>query len=171
MPELWILRLLLKILVGFSFAYMGYWFGIYQVVNKLPAWAAVLGLFAGAILALKNGPIGIGALEFQNGMLFYFNALVTSLAVLTLFRKVEADRYQPKLLDLLGKNTIVLLCTNNLLIETIRLLDYKISGNFLMNHGLLGCLVFTGILVILEYGIIRMKRQRFIGLLFGKKRV
>lgn len=169
MPELWISQLLLKIFVGFSFAYMGYWFGKQNVVKKLPTWAAVLGLLAGSILALMNGAVGIGALEFQNGLLFYINAIVISISILTLFCSVEEKKYQPRFLNFLGKNTIVLLCTNNLFIEIVRLLDYKITGNMLISLGMLGCVLFTILLLFLEVVTIYVSYTP-LGVVFGKRR-
>lgn len=123
----------------------------------------------GGIGAKINGAVGIGSLRFNSVLLFYSNAIITSIAILSIFKYAEQKTLHLKWLSMFGKESIVILCTNNLLIETIRLLDYKITGNFLLNYGLLGCLVFTGILAILEYGIIRMTRQRFIRLLFGKR--
>lgn len=169
-PSFWLYRLLLKMIVSFSFMLIGFFIGLYRNSFKMPVTVSLMTITGGAIGAIINDAVGIGSLQFNHVCLFYSNASITSVALLSLFKGVEQKAVKMKLLSLFGRESIVVLCTNNLLIETIRLLDYKITGNFLLNHGLLGCLIFTGILVILEYGIVQMSRQRFIGLLFGKIR-
>ena len=117
-----------------------------------------------------NGSVGIGALEFGVIGFFYANAIVTSIGLLSLFCYAENNNFEIKWLAYFGVDSIVVLCTNNLLIEIIRLLDYKLSGNFLLEHGMFGCIIFTILLLILEYGIIRISQNKYIGFLFGKKR-
>ena len=50
----------------------------------------------------------------------------------------------------------MILCTNNLLIETVRLLDYKVTGDFLLRSGLAGSVFFTLLLIGMECGLIRL---------------
>ena len=67
-------------------------------------------------------------------------------------------------------NTIVILCTNNLLIEAIRLLDHKLTGDWLLHADLLGCFVFWLILILAEYTLIRLPEGK-LGFLYGKQMV
>lgn len=61
-----------------------------------------------------------------------------------------------KVLELYGKNSIVILCTNNLLIEIIRLLDFKIMGNALISMGMSGSILLFIVLMLIEYPIIQL---------------
>lgn len=168
-PELWILRLLLKIFVGFSFTYMGYWLGRMKTAEKLSVRVSIFGVIVGTALALYNGFVAIGSLEFHNGILFYTNALLMSISIISLFYHMEGRNCNLKLLGFLGRDTIVLLCTNNLLIEIIRLIDYKLMGNVLLSLGMLGCLLFTIILLVLEIMAIYISYTR-VAIVFGKRR-
>lgn len=61
-----------------------------------------------------------------------------------------------KVLELYEKNSIVILCTNNLLIEIIRLLDFKIMGNALISMGMSGSILLFIVLMLIEYPIIQL---------------
>lgn len=54
--------------------------------------------------------------------------------------KVINTRTNPKYLNILstfGANSIVVLVTNNLLIELFRLLEYKVFNNFFLENGVI----------------------------------
>jgi fucose 4-O-acetylase-like acetyltransferase len=166
--KLWSLRLLLKMMVCFSFTYMGYWIGNIKLCDRIPVWISMCGLMIGAVLSQVNGFVGVGSLEFGNGLLFYINAIITSVSVIGLFNNLEV-KYDLKILNFYGENTMILLCTNNLFIEIIRLLDYKLTGDFLLSHGLSGAVLFTIILLMLGIPIIGISNTSC-GVVFGKKR-
>jgi len=67
-----------------------------------------------------------------------------------------------------GRNSIVILCTNNLLIEIIRLIDYKLSGNWLLNTGVVGAIIMTISIILIEWGMVILCRQNKLRILFGK---
>ena len=71
-------------------------------------------------------------------------------------------------LSFFGQNSIVILCTNNLIIEVCRLLDYKIFGNILISWGLYGNIIFTIILIAIEIPIIILTKKTKLSILFGK---
>ena len=66
------------------------------------------------------------------------------------------------------RTLLVILLTNNLLIEVIRLLDYKIAGDWLLKMGMVGSLIMTLVLGIMESCMIILSRKRGIRILFGK---
>lgn len=168
-PHFWLLRFLIKVMVGFVFSYIGYWIGKKKLVQKLPFYGAIFILVVGIIFSQINGLVGIGSLEFQNSIMFLFDAVISSLAMLALFYCSESSGFKEfKILTFFGRDTIVLLCTNNLLIETIRLIDYKFVGNILLSWGLIGSIILTLFLLILESAIIKLS-QGSIGIIFGKK--
>ena len=168
MPTDWRLRVLLKSLTGWVFVEVGISLTRHHIMKKIPIWGAIALLAIGAVLSEYNGFCAIGSLQFQNPVLFFANAAMTSTGILVLCKYAETARTAHlKWLELYGRNTIVVVCTNNLLIEIIRLIDYKLFGDVLLRSGLMGCVVFTAILLVIEYILIRMA-QGSLGVLFGK---
>ena len=78
-------------------------------------------------------------------------------------------RTEVDVLSFWGRNTIVILCTNNLIIELIRLIDHKIANDSLLSLGLLGCLVFTMLIIAIEIPLIKSVMNTKLSILFGKK--
>lgn len=72
------------------------------------------------------------------------------------------------MLSFFGKNSIVLLCTNNLLIESIRIVDYKVFGNVLLEWGIWGCFLLWLILLAMEIPLIMLVEKTRMSVLFGK---
>ena len=66
-----------------------------------------------------------------------------------------------------GKYSIVVLVTNNIIIEILRLIDHKITADFFIRNGNIGYLLFALILILLEYLVILTAKERM-GILFGK---
>lgn len=169
MPAFWLFRVLIKIAVGFSFAYIGYWIDKIDLIHKIPVWCGIILLAAGAVVSHFNGFVGIGALDFQNGVLFFIDAVITSVAVLVIFCFAEKKlHFELKPLSYYGKNSIVLLCTNNLLIEAVRLLDHKLTGDILIQWEMIGSVLLTVLLLAAEALIIKISMGK-LGILFGKK--
>lgn len=126
-------------------------------------------LVVGSVLAEFNGFVGIGALELKNPFLFFSDAFLISIAVIILFTVYRKSGLQElRGLSFFGKDSIVILLTNNLLIEVIRLLDYKIAGDWLLKMGMVGSLIMTLVLGIMESCMIILSRKRGIRILFGK---
>ena len=67
----------------------------------------------------------------------------------------------------LGKNTLIVVCTNNLLIEIVRLLDYKITGDFFLKNGIVGSFIMAVVIAALEIPFIFVS-DRKARILFGK---
>lgn len=170
MPESPALRLAVKTMISFVFVTWGYEMERSRILDRIPLTISILMIIAGAALARFNGFAAIGSLETgKSALLFYFDAAVTSTAILALFRRAEhSDRFRAGWLAWIGRNTIVILCTNNLLIETIRLLDHKLTGDVLLRTGIWGSLLFTGILILLEIPLMHLAEGP-LGPVFGKQ--
>lgn len=159
---------LMKVLVSLSFFVSGILIAKFRLLHRINLWIAFVLLIISSIVTLWSGFSAIGSLEFPKQSLYFFTALLMSLSILALFKSVKNNINILSLLKLFGQYSIVVLCTNNLLIEIIRLLDYKLTGNFLLNHGLLGCFLFFILLTIIEHKLIRLSQGR-LGIIFGKK--
>lgn len=158
----------MKVLVSLSFFITGILIAKYGVIQRINLWVAIVLLLVSSIITMWSGFSAIGSLQFPHQSLYYFTAALMSLSIMALFGKAKDESSTLSLLKLFGQYSIVVLCTNNLLIEMIRLLDYKLTGNFLLNHGLFGSLLFFILIAVFEYNLIRLSQGRF-GLIFGKK--
>ena len=165
-----LIRVCIKILIAYIFVYLGYWIAKSKILERLPVWVCLPALIIGVVLSQFNGAIGIGAVDIGNPVLFWLNSILSSLAIMVFFKALEPMKISNWLgvLETFGKYTIVVLCTNNLLIEIIRLLDSKLANNFLLNSGLLGSFILAAILAVMEFVLILLAKTR-IGLLFGKR--
>lgn len=161
-----VFRMILKILVGVVFVYIGYLINQYKITNKVTMNSAIVMLILGAILSNLNGFAAIGSLEFQNVILFFASATLTSIAILAIFANMKL-KYVSKSLFLFGSNTIIVLCTNNLLIEIIRILDYQLTGNMLIELGTCGGVIFTLLIILIETIVIYGSKGK-VGVLFGR---
>ena len=88
-----------------------------------------------------------------NPIIYYFTASSITISILFFMHKLENKSL--KIMDILtifGKNSIVLLVTNNLIIEMLRLIDYKILGNLFMKSRICGSATLT--LLILDITLI-----------------
>lgn len=165
MPTDNIIRLLLKISVALSFVILGHGIGILYKYH-IPFLLLVITLFIASLISLYNGFVGIGALLFGNAILFFTTGFSISYTIIMLFKAIS-NHINLNLLNLFGANSIIILVTNNLLIEIFRLFEYKLFNNFFLEHGLIGGLLMTIILIIPEYYLIHLSKGK-VGILFGK---
>ena len=103
-----------------------------------------------------------------NPFIYYFTATSLTTSIIYFMHVIENKSFE--IIDFLmifGRSSIVLLVTNNLIIETIRLIDFKICNNLLIKLGLFGSLLFTLIILIIEWNLIKFANGP-LGVLFGK---
>lgn len=171
MPEQWYLRELLKITIGLVFIYIGFLFEKYNIVSRIPWYVALISIAVCSVLAEINGFTAIGSLEISRVWIFFLNGSIISVAFVALFKFIsDKSNRKLKVLDFFGRNTIVVLCTNNLIIEIIRLLEHKLAGDIFVNGGILGTFAFAIILTLIEAVCIRFAEGK-LGVLFGKRKV
>lgn len=167
MPELFILQTLLRVLIGLIFIYMGYCVERYSILIRIPSVVALVGMALCCVGSLKNGFAAIGSLQLQNVVLFFLTGGATSIFILVLFQKITRTQVSLSWLSYWGRNTLVVLCTNNLLIEIVRLLDYKVTGNFFLSNGIVGSLAMAVVIAVLEMIVIWVSNSKC-KVLFGK---
>lgn len=163
-PDLKFVRYLAKIAISLAFVAIGYLIGKTNIVDKMPLVVAIILIIVCSILGLMGGFSAIGALEFPYYGLYLLLAACMSLSIMVVFNNLKPSN----LLSIFGKYSIVVLCTNNLIIEIIRLLDFKLTGAFMLSHGLYGALIFFVIMAVIEYLVIKLA-QGPLGVVFGKK--
>lgn len=88
MPEFFVLRTLLRVLVGLIFIYIGYCAEKYAIIQRIPTIVALIGMVLCGLCALKNGFAAIVSLQLQNVFVFFLTGGTTSIFVLVLFQKI-----------------------------------------------------------------------------------
>lgn len=158
----WYFDIFYKIILGICFIEIGILISKYRIIGKLPLWGAILFLFVGIICSQANGEVEMSATKIGNPAIYFPCAILTSIAIMNLFKIIEDKKWTIlKYIEEYGKNTIVLLVTNNLIIEIVRLFDYKLFGNILIKFGTIGSIIFTAFLIIVEWLIIKISKGPF----------
>ena len=153
----WPFALLEKTVLGSLFFIGGYYIASFQLIRR-PILYQVLFLFLGLICSSFNGFASFA--ELHNPVLFFLSGFLLSAVVLYVSSLIEPNNsIVSRLLDFFGKNTLFILCTNNLIIETIRIIDYKLAGSVLLNHGMLGNFVMFLLLSVAESVMIFLYRR------------
>lgn len=158
----WYFDILYKVILGICFIEIGILISKCRIIEKLPLWGTVLFLLVGVICSQVNGEVEMSAMKIGNPAIYFPCAILTSIAIMRLFKINEDKKWKfLKYIEEYGKNTIVLLVTNNLIIETVRLFDYKLFGNILIKLGMIGSIIFTAFLIIVEWLIIKISKGPF----------
>ena len=105
--DYWLIRLIIKIGVGYIFIFIGYSISKFDLINKLVSMVAVVLGIVCFCLAQYNGFVGLGSVDFENIFLYLFNASITSLCLLVIIGNYM-DKFNISLLSLYGENSIVL---------------------------------------------------------------
>lgn len=168
MPEIWWQRNIIKYYVSFIFFQIGYIISKIKLMETIPLWLSITVFIIFSFLCQLNGHVGLSGLIFNNGIMYFVDAIIMSICILSLFYNLEKkEKNTTSWLSFFGKSTIIILCTNNIFIEIIRLLDYKITGNALLKSGLIGNILFIGLLIMIYIPFIKFSNKK-LGVLFGK---
>lgn len=163
----------IRMLLGCIIAYIGYWIQRLYVIEKVSIAVAIILLGIGTLLSQIEGRTAMHSLCLGNIGLYFSTFVIMSMAILSIFKYwdelQDMDRgWLRRWLNLFGTNTIVVLCTHNIFLEVLRLLDYKLTGSTIRDAGLIGSIPLTVLILLIELPIIYIANTR-IGFLFGKK--
>lgn len=144
--------MLQRVLIGASFCGLGWILAKpYTVRINKAVWAVCA--IAHLILAKANGLVDLAYGVYGNAILYYMNGLLGTFVVVQFYHMVR-ETMADRLLVWLGQNTIVVLCTSSLVIEIIRLLDYKLFDNMLPRCGFWEGVLMCAITMLAEVPII-----------------
>ncbi len=153
----WPFALVEKSLTGFLFLTGGFICAEYKV-HESPFPIVVLFFLIGLLGARVNGFASFAELHVP--FLFYTDGLLLSLFIISLCSHIRTNNgIMPKTVLFFGRETLFILCTNNLIIEIIRLFDFKVTGNCLLNNGMLGNCVMFLFLCTFEWILILLFRS------------
>lgn len=159
---------LIRSSTGFMFICLGYLYknlrDLSKNVNITISHFLIDAIFMilGAFLSLYNGFAAIGSYQFGNVFLYLICAWLTLMGLHGLCEKCG----KLQIIPFYGKNSIVILCTNNIVIEILRLADSKLCGNWCLTHGMLGNFIFALLLTLIEFPII-IVGMKYFKCLFG----
>lgn len=130
----------------------------YHIIRRLPLIWCVVALIITFVASEYNGFVAIGSLELNNALNFFLNETITSICIVSIFDRMlkNTNNMEIEFLNKFGKNTIVVVCTNNLLIEIVRLLDYKITESALLKIGVIGAIILFFLIVYFECVLIEL---------------
>lgn len=157
-------------LLGFLIAWVGFKIGKFRLFD-LNFFYGMLAIIIGSILGLLNNQVDMCTLQLHNVAFYSLSLALINVGFLSVLKSLSnCDRWLNILqkLSFWGINSIIVLCTHNILIEILRLIDYKLFDDRLKMMGLVGTIVLTLIVLLLELPIIYWGNRKFY-FLFGKK--
>lgn len=156
-----------KATLGICFFEVGVLIAHFNLFERLPIPMILLLFIAGLLMFPINGSVEMAPNQLGNPFVYMICASATSISLIGAFYRYSSiiDRLLPHL-RVFGQYSMAVLCTQNILIESIRLLDYKLTGNFLVESGMTGSIIFTIALLFIELQIIRLAQGKF-GWIFG----
>ena len=155
----WPCDLIYKVAEGTVFAFMGFIFATYETEKRITLISSVALLVVASCATLVNQGASMNDMRFA---LFYLiNAIIISLCIICIIRRL-GDKYgHNRIITFYGRNSLIVLCTNNLVIEICRLIDFKLFNNLIYNLGNIGVFLFFLIITVLEYPLLKLFEGKF----------
>lgn len=138
------LEALYKAFVGTGFIAIGF-YGRKVFQYRMPGFTCVSLFIIDLILVFANGQVDLLTRVFHNPILYVVVACLGTYVLLSFARLLDGRLGNKKCIGIIeyaGKSTLEILCLHMFIIEILRILDYKIMGNFLPKLG-----VFEGIII------------------------
>ena len=147
---------LIRASVALFFISIGYY--TYNMINKIniKLYKIIIILLFSIVFSLINGKVDLWGLQFNNIFLYVFNSITGSLAIIFITKKINSS----KVLDFLGKNTLTIMATHQLILEIIRKSSIINSLN--------GVIVLF-IILLVEYPIIKII-NKYLPFMLGKRK-
>lgn len=147
-----ILPSLQSVIIGSAFMSLGFLCSKrYLASIRFPVWTecALIHL----ILAMLNGRVDLAYGVYGNPFLYFANGLLGSYVIIRAFSYLEKSRLT-SFIVWLGEHTIIVLCTSSMVIEILRLADYKIAGSVLPSLGYIEGIILCSFTIMVETTII-----------------
>ena len=155
----WPFSILYKVAAGSVFVFIGFLFATNKVEDRLSLPFAIVLFIVFSFLTVFNR--GASMNDMKIVPLYFLNAVFINLSFISIV-KVLCNKFgDNRLLTFYGKNSLIVICTNNVVIEVLRLIDYRLFGSVLLNMGYLGVAIFFIILTICEYPLLKIFGGKF----------
>ena len=164
------LFIILRAFVGTGFMAIGYYCSKYYI-RKINLILVIFAFFIHIYLSLQNQTVSLATLEFGNVFLYIINSVLGTYIVIQFCIVLKDNKLRLSFLNTVGKNTIIVLGTSSILIEIVRLFDYKIFNNILIRLNIFEGIILCIIVMVVEYVIIYIyKKYLKVNLIHGVKK-
>lgn len=155
-----------RIVIGCAFMSLGFLGAkIYTASFRLPLWLGCVACHLA--LAIPNVRVDLAYGIYGNPVLYYLNGLLGTFAAIQAFAYLAKYRLS-RFIVWLGENTIIVLCTSNLVIEILRLIDYKLTDSVLPSLGTAEGICLCALVMLTEIFII-LFCNKYLAVLCGRK--
>lgn len=111
-----------------------------------------IAFLSNVVLSIYNEKVDMMLLEFGKSKVVYLViGIMGSLTLMELFRNFKKSI---RMLIFLGKHSMEILCSHTFVIEAVRLIDYKLLGNFISSKTNFEGYILTAIVLLLEIPVI-----------------
>ena len=155
----WPFALVEKSLLGSLFFVGGFVCARYRIHDSSLFLLLPLLLF-GLVGSFFNGFTSFANIHYP--ILYFIDGLSMSVAALILcWLCSKNNSLLSRFFVKFGRETLLVLCSNNLFIEIVRLLDYKLNNSFFLNHGMPGNFLMFIFMTLIELCFILLYRKLF----------
>ncbi|MFR1077441.1 MAG: hypothetical protein ACLSEL_13055, partial [Romboutsia timonensis] len=116
-------------LVGVGALYIGYKLKLYneksnliKILLNMPLVVSLLLFLINIILSFTNGYINMRTAQYSNTLMFWINSFTAFVAYWNIAKYIDSNdkiKYINKILKFMGKNSIVFLCLNQIIISIV----------------------------------------------------
>lgn len=157
--------IIIRSFVGLGFYSAGYYCSKYEIQKRMTVTVSAVLEVIFIAFALLNGQVSLFGAEYSNMILYTVNGVLGSLLLLQLSKwivdTVKHRNKVLKLIELFGKNSIVILCTHMFFVELIRMIDAKACGSFLPKLGYAEGIIFATLILLCELIVIKLCNKYF----------
>lgn len=150
-----------RALIGYVFIFIGNVCAQYNIHRKFSPICTIPIILLSSTIAINMGFSSMGGMN--NPLFYIINATLISISILALLTNYTNKIRNPieTILIYFGVNSIIVLGTNNLIIEIVRLLDHYITNSYLLYNGYIGGFILFIIITLLEIPIIKLLEGKF----------
>lgn len=136
----------LRAFVGLGFFAIGFYFKDAFCINQVHTCIYIINLILYILLVYENGMVSLVSLDIKNPVLYTINGILGSFLLIQL-SGILAKFCIYDIIRFIGQNSLIILCTHMIIIEVLRLLDYKLFNNLLPKFGIFEGVVFGAIVL------------------------
>lgn len=155
----WPFSLIYKTIAGSIFVFIGFIFANNRIEEKTSWKLAIILFIFFSFCTLFNRGASMNNMKIVP--LYIINAVLINLSFISLVHFAGRKWGNNKVLTFYGKNSLIVICTNNVVIESVRLLDHLIFGGILLSMGYLGVFIFFIIITLCEYPFLKIFGGKF----------
>ena len=157
-----------SVIIGSAFMALGFLCSRRYIASiSLPVWIGCTLIHL--MVAMWNGRVDLAYGVYGNPILYFVNGLLGTFVIIRAYDYLSNSRLS-RYIVWLGEHSIVVLCTSSMVIEILRLADYKIAGASLPSLGDAEGIILCIFTMLIET-IIILFSNKYLGYIVGKPRM